>query len=300
MPAVRVGTLQNQELSASEKSALVKTLNSWLRPKEAISLELELPLVFENSGAHHVFLEDAEGMLGHAGILPTQVYFEDRPYSVTLISSVGIRPDRRGEGWGKMLISACEKTARPPFILWSNKTGFYRKLGFEPFGREKLVVLTCQNQNPIERRLPDDDDSRLLIREAKEEDIPGLELLHAGNRSFCRRTREQWLAFLRTPQSRIFVLMNHHPGGRPVAFAAMGKGLDFPETIHDLGGSTPDLSRLLRNLPKFLKRNTACLLPNDELFPFLPISKVEDRPFALAKGGEKLPNDLHFGGFSSV
>ncbi len=260
----------------------------------------ELPLIFGNGKAQHVFLEDKEGLLGHAATLPIEVDVEDQIYSVTLISSVGIRPNRRGEGWGARLIQSCEATAEPPFLLWSDKEEFYAKLGFEPFGQEMLVVLGFLGQGlGLESQVEGGALNR-RIREATDSDIPGLELLLAGNPSFCRRSREQWKDCLGIPRVRVFVLMSQEKGGRPLAFAAMGKGLDFPETLHDLGGSPNDLGTLLGHLPKLLKRDVACLLPNKELFGLLPISHVEERPFALSKNGQDLPPQMHFGGFSSV
>lgn len=293
-------TLKNKELSLAEKSALVQTLDAWFRPGQSISLSQELPLIFGNSEALHVFLEDEEGVLGHAATLPTEVDVKDQRYPLTLISSVGIRPNRRGQGWGAQLIQACEAVAEPPFLLWSDKTAFYTKLGFEPFGLDKLVILELKSQRKNGTMQIGEDDLNRRIREANESDIPGLELLLAGNPSFCPRTREQWSACLRIPRARVFVLMSQEQGGRPLAFAAMGKGLDFPETLHDLGGSPRDLSLLLSQLPQFLGRDIACLLPNADLFGLLPIAHVEERPFALAKGGGSLPENLYFGGFSSV
>jgi N-acetylglutamate synthase-like GNAT family acetyltransferase len=297
---VRAGTLNNQELTEPERVSLARTLDSWIRPGATISLQREIPSIFEANNGTHIFLKDQLGILGHAATLPVEVDVYDQRFPLTLISMVGIRPDRRGEGWGRKVIEACEAVAKPPFLLWSDKVQFYAKLGFEPFGAEKLVILSPYLSN-LSSPLSQTMGQKLhRIREATDSDIPGLELLHAGNKSFCRRSREQWKACLRIPKAHVFLLMSQKEGGRPLAFAAMGKGLDFPETIHDLGGTPQNLSELLRNLPAFLEKDIACLLPNEELFPFLPISHSEDRPFALVKGGEGLPRDLHFGGFSSV
>lgn len=295
-PSVRAGFLGARELSISERNALVQTLDSWLRPGEEISLGEELPLIFGEGNAQHVFLEDEQGLLGHAATLPVEVDVQDRRYPVTLISSVGIRPDRRGRGWGQELLRACEAIAKPPFLLWSDRIGFYEKLGFRSFGSERLVVLS-----PLPLPQPDDNETRLgWIREADEQDIPGLELLHAGNRSFCRRSREHWDAFLKIPRVRIFLLMSRPTGGRPIAYAAMGKGMDFPNTIHELGGTPAALSELLARLPYHLGHELACLLPDEELIPRLPITRCQVRGFALAKGAERLPRDFYLGGFSSV
>ena len=194
------------------------------------------------------------------------------------------------------MLRACEIIAKPPFLLWSDRCGFYERLGFRTFGSERLIVLSPLWSPPSR----DHGAGLRCIREAGEKDIPALELLHAGQRSFCRRSREDWRAFLKITNVRVFLLMSKATGGRPIAYAAMGKGLDFPETVHELGGTPTALSELLGRLPHLLGHEVACLLPDEELYPHLPITKSQVRGFALAKGADGLPPDLYLGGFSSV
>jgi len=258
-------------------------VESWLMPGVDWGLTAEHPRLFAPSGhAQSIVLRQANRLLGHAALLEVRVRTTSGMVPTTLIGSVVIAPEHRGQGLGRRLLAeVCSTLDRSPSkiaILWSDKPGFYRRAGFEPSGSELVVRIATGQPNA-------------LVRRAHQRDVPSLLALHAAKPNRVLRTLAEFAALLAIPRTQTWVLDD--VGIR--AYACVGKGMDFGDVMHECGGDDASLLQLLPALPTHL----AVLAPWRRALA-RRLGSVAEGPLGLVRTGKPLPDGFYIDGLDSI
>ena len=164
-------------------------------------------------------------------------------------------------------------------LLWSDRPDFYGRLGFRPLGAELAVELADRQADPS-------------ARPYRDEDLDAIVAMHEGKAVRTRRSVDVFRRLLAIPGTETTVLDD---GDGAVAYACVGKGLDFVDIVHECGGSDDALLRLLPGM-----NATWALLPawRMELAAFL--GRVHPRNIALGIAKGELPAELHIEGLDSI
>ncbi|MHC4512489.1 MAG: GNAT family N-acetyltransferase [Planctomycetota bacterium] len=167
-----------------------------------------------------------------------------------LIGSVATRPDHRGRGRATAVLEHVLGRAHSEgldlVLLWSDQWDFYRRLGFEPVGRQLEVRLHFDNrqQDPA-------------VRPARVGDLPDLLALHERKPLRVHRDLAAMALMLSAAPMETMVLCE---AGSLQAYACLGKGQDFGGWWHELGGEDADIRRLLAGAMAHLGGDTATVL----------------------------------------
>ena len=233
-----------------ESSALLRWLNRGLRRGLEGRLEGEYPLSL-NPGrveGHRVARRKEERFGGdeivaHAMFHRTRIQVHEARLELGLIGLVYTEPHMRGRGLGSRCVEACVETLResgvPLVALWSDREGFYARLGFE--------------------RIPAEASLRVAPWEPR--DLPDLERLYARHPVRAQREPGALLALAKGPEVQLHVARRD---GVAVAYAARGRGDDFRGVVHEWAGEAPAVLACLESL---LPRGGALALlggPGDE------------------------------------
>jgi GNAT superfamily N-acetyltransferase len=246
---------RSRQLRSSELGNFVDELDNWLRPDQSWSLRDEFPQVFgPRSRAQHFVLDLGDETVAHAAALDLDMRVHGRSWHPRLVGSVVVDPHHRGLGLGRAVMEEVvrnfESSSREALVLWSDKPGFYAKLGFEPFGHEFHVSV---DGHGVEAPEP-----RAELRPARERDLEELLLLHLGKPIHSARSLGDFESFVRIPDCKTYVADRD---GHVVAYACIGKGLDFPNFAHELGGTDADVTWMLRELATHSAEPLGVLLP---------------------------------------
>lgn len=271
------------------------TLDSWLRPDVPWSLRDEYPQVFgPGSRAVHHLLLSGEELVAHAATLDIEIRVRGRRWQPRLVGSVVVDPQRRGHGHGleimEDVVREFERGHKDALVLWSDKPEFYAKLGLVPFGQEfHIAVLPGPGAERIEGG---------RVRAATEDDLEALLLLHLAKPVRSQRSPRDFAAFVRIPRCSVAVLERE---GDVVAYAALGKGLDFEGYVHEFGGSDDDVASLLRELATVNGRPLGLLVPlwRAPLLRAFDDGTQQQSPLALGLVLDA-PVDAAFDGFDSI
>ena len=255
-----------------ESSALLRWLNRGLRRGLEGRLEGEYPLSL-NPGrveGHRVARRKEERFGGdeivaHAMFHRTRIQVHEARLELGLIGLVYTEPHMRGRGLGSRCVEACVETLResgvPLVALWSDREGFYARLGFHPAGRETLLVFDTACIRRAQRRLPHPAEASLRVAPWEPRDLPDLERLYARHPVRAQREPGALLALAKGPEVQLHVARRD---GVAVAYAARGRGDDFRGVVHEWAGEAPAVLACLESL---LPRGGALALlggPGDE------------------------------------
>ena len=279
--------------STTELGPLVGRLDEWLRAEQDWSLVDEFPQVFgaASRARHHLIEVDGE-LVAHAATLELEMLVRGKPWRPRLVGSVVVDPERRGQGLGlrvmEDVVQDFERRRCDALVLWSDKPGFYAKLGFAPFGEELHLGVAPGEEAEL----------RGELRAPKARDLEELLLLHLGKGVHSRRELSDMESYLRVPGCEFWVLERD---GHVVAYCVIGKGLDFPEFVHEFAGNERDLQAMFRTLATQRKETLGVLVPlwRSELLQHFPKAQSCRNPLALGIV-ERAPVDAAFDGFDSI
>jgi hypothetical protein len=151
-----------------------------------------------------------------------------------MIGLVYTEPECRGRGFARACIDSCvEELGRrgvPLAVLWSDKRDFYRRLRFHAAGRETLYGVDsglCHRAR-VGTRQP------IGLDLAKPRDFDALESLYAAKPVGARRPPGALAGLAAAPDTQLVVARRR---GGPVAYAALGRGDDFPGVVHEWAGN---------------------------------------------------------------
>jgi aminoglycoside 2'-N-acetyltransferase I len=122
-------------------------------------------------GGLHVLLHEDERLIGHAALVQRHLLHRGRALRTGYVEAVGVALDRRGRGYGHLLMAAVEDRVRRAYDLGAlsateDGRGLYRSRGWRPW-RGPTGVLTPDGP----RRTPDDDGAVHVLATAIELDL---------------------------------------------------------------------------------------------------------------------------------
>ena len=220
-------------IESDERETLLSWLEKGLRDGRRGRLRAEYPVSLEEGAAecHRVVLE-AGHPVAHAMWHVALMQADAVRVPIGMIGLVYTDPASRGRGLARACIEAClrDLAARgvPVAALWSDRHALYARLGFHPAGREKLYGVDgpiCRRAQPEARRP--------IVAPARTRDFPQLEALYAAKRIRVRRSPGALAALASAPDTAIVVARE---GDEPLAYAALGRGDDFPGVVHEWAG----------------------------------------------------------------
>ena len=131
-------------------------------------------------------------------------------------------------------------------MLWSDRWSIYERLGFRPAGRQEEALI---------RTLP----GSIVpgIRAAGLRDIIPLLELHKAKPYRVERDLHDMALLLSVPGMWTMVLERD---AEIVAYACYGKGVDFPNWWHEMGGTDRDVGTLLRGAMESMGHDQATIL----------------------------------------
>ena len=291
-----LGKIERTVMQAPAGAALLHLLDAWLRPGQEWSLRKEYPQVFgSKSKALQHILHDDGTILAHAATLDLPYKGHGREFTIRVVGSVVAHPGHRREGHATTLIEALARDfARDTadlMMLWSDDPAFYGRCGFEPMGVEHILRLSPTCLGP----------SLGLLRRAEACDVPSMHAMHGAKPNGTRRSPQAFEALLSIPRCETWVL---EVADEILAYGSLGRGLDFCNYIHEVGGHDPEVASLISALLMEKGQDLGLLLPpyRDDLCTILRPSLVsEDRtPLGLGIQKSPIPGDFYLEGFDSI
>lgn len=217
-----------------------------MRPGAALSMTADFPLlVGPGARSERLVAISGERIVAHVAGRIARI---DRPGCSPLrilnVGAVATAPEARGRGLAGALVRTLLERARRRGIelamLWTDRPAFYERIGFAFAGCERRVLY--QRSAVSAGAFPSP--SAFAVAPVRREDVGALldlRLKHdPAPLSRARREAER-LFFL--PRSHGLVLRDGTD--RIVAYAVLGKGLDFPDTVCEWGGGVEFLPILL-------------------------------------------------------
>ena len=225
----------------SEQQALIRMIDLALRPGASLSAADDMPLLIHpGPGLDRLVVVDDDGALAaHAAARDLEIQGpEGERLVLAAIGGVCTRRDLRGRGHARALVDGlCDRALERgavAAILWSEKHDFYAKLGFSPAGRETRCV--------VERSaLPSP--AGFAVRPLTPRDVPALVNLRLLDPMPIRRLYKDAKLLFAMPRTRTYVAVRD---AAIVGYAVIGKGLDFPDIIHEWSGAQDVLPGLFR------------------------------------------------------
>lgn len=208
--------------------------------REGRPLADEYPLVFrEGFPGKLVRIGDEKGTYSALAVLPRELVTSAGRLPVVLIGSVATAPSHQGQGLATRALEAAESFAREQgavaTLLWADQPGYYCARGYRSVGAEIDVQLTAA----LLPRLPQAGE----VREARPQDSYMIHTLQIQNPVRAARTLAETQALLGIPGSTTLVWESE---GEVRAYAAIGKGEDLTNVIHEWGGETEGVLTLAR------------------------------------------------------
>jgi GNAT superfamily N-acetyltransferase len=234
--------------SSEEKRAVLEWLEAGLRPGRPGRLAREYPFLLDaSSPARHFTLFSEGAPAAHCVLLPRHIALLEGGLSVGFLSLVYTDPTVRGRGHAGRVLRAALHFARESGIglalLWSEADALYAREGFEPAGRETLLVL---DDAIVGRALDElkaagvngsqrpDAGRDVAIGPARPEDGEAIEALRSQRaaRVVCDASERA----RRSALPDLDVRVARSDDGRLLGFAMRGRGDDLQEVIHEWGG----------------------------------------------------------------
>lgn len=255
---------------------LVPFLDAILRPDGAASVRDDLPLLFgDDPRAFRRALRDPDGRtVAHAAaylhdvrLRPPVVGAPSPERRIAVVAAVATHPKRRRRGLASRVVEALLADAAlrgaDAAVLWSEADALYRRLGFAPFGVERVLVADPSRFPPPERG---------RVRPARPEDLDAMRALHDAEPARALKDRRTWEILLATPRTDAYVLERD---AATLAFGVVGRGADLARTLHTWGGE----ERLLPDLCG----GVLALRGEDELYVLAPSWRRRARDLFLAR-----------------
>ena len=229
-------TVEIRDTKIGERPHVQTTMERWHAAGASGFLLDTYPQVFSTEADAVSVCAFAHGkVVSHAAYREVSLATSAGDAHVYLVGSVATAPEMRERGFASDVLSEIvqrgEAAGVDAVLLWSDKWGFYQRLGFEPAGRQVELVIK-----------PRPGTLAAGIRPAHAGDLLDLLTLHRLKPLRVERSLHDMALQLGVPRMTTMVLERGH---RVVAYACFGKGIDFQGWWHELGGSDGDLATLI-------------------------------------------------------
>ncbi len=229
------------KISGTENlSKLEKLLNIAFEVPQNKSFFDDFPVWNKNNGAniHTLGVFENNNLLSTAGLYICKLKTPKSHLNIGLIGGVATHPGARGRGFAskivRELILIAKKNNLSLLLLWGSEHSLYRKLGFELCGIQERTSINALD-------LPSNN--------------TGLEINSGWTRGLLKLLQNRSSGILIDEKNK--TLFEKHKNvtwywtGKkeaPLAYAAIGRGIDLSNIIHEWGGDINSLLQLLAHL----------------------------------------------------
>jgi GNAT superfamily N-acetyltransferase len=209
-----------------------------LRPERSGSLSVEFPLVFEERfGGRVVAYEEKGDVRSTCALLLRELIVGGARMRVGLLGSVATEIAWRGKGLAARVLDEAERVLAQEgcalAFLWADDPEFYAARGYQRVGWEVDCVLPTERLAALS--------GTGLIRELSRQDCADVQRIYEQHPARVERSPSETAALLNCPGMSCLVLLREHC---VVAYACLGRGADFANTIHEWGGACEDVLAL--------------------------------------------------------
>lgn len=200
----------------------------------------EYPTVFGPRATGEVVAIEEDGDARSAcAVLVRELVLPQARVRVGLVGSVATDPRWRGRGLATRVLELAQQRLAQEgcvvAILWADDASFYRMRGWAEFGAEIDFVFGREQAS----KLP----AKHGIRRSAPDDEPAIHRLYSRHRQRVERTLDETRVLLRVRGMETLVI---HEDRDVRAYACLGRGKDFADTIHEWGGPIEDVLALVR------------------------------------------------------
>ncbi len=233
-----------------------------------------------------VLIEQSGRLLSHAMVEHGMVMAGDRRIPFSQIGLVYTDPVARGEGLGSRCVRRCIELARERgsrlVLLWSDRVDFYARMGFAPGGIEHLCKI---DEAVCERALSAAAKGGFEVRRPGGADWDRMEQLYRAKPVHVARPEGQLATAAQIPECEIRVACE---GERVIAYAAMGRGNDFPGVVHEWAGNGPAVIACTRELVRQRLASPVSTSGQPAGPYFLTSGSYEEAPYLLRAAGARV------------
>jgi GNAT superfamily N-acetyltransferase len=199
---------------------------------------------------------DGEELVSCAAVRLAELNAPARPLQIALIGAVATAASHRGRGLASRTVSLAVEWARERgaamVVLWGAETALYERLGFELCGMQVRPALASLELGP------EPDFSQTVLGRGW---VPSL--------FQCLRGRDSGLKFQDSDEKWLEAHQNVDwywlgDPAAPLAYAALGRGIDLQGLIHEWGGTNPIALKNLLSLIR-MEHPEARLLASPQL-----------------------------------
>ena len=200
----------------------------------------EYPLVFEDRFPGRVHSVEVDGdVRSTCATLVRELIVGDLGVRCGLIGSVATDPAYRRRGLASRVLALAERELQGEgcalAMLWADDPAFYTARGWRPLGCEVDFLLGPEDC----AALP----APAGVRAAAPDDGGAIHRLYSLGRQRVERSPAETRALLAGPGIETLVVLRSRD---VIAYSCLGRGADFPKTVHEWAGAPDDLMRLLR------------------------------------------------------
>ena len=244
---------------------VVEFLNQQLRADSTWPINSEYPTALTPSNMHNMSIITEEGptpeqqkIISHALIKPI---ITKTPYAIFKLGAIGsvvTDPSHRQQGLSTLNMQNCLAKATAQdcdlVILWTDKTEFYQKFGFELAGRENTYVFTeAQPQRT----------QGIRFVKGTQIDPQAILKLYSQHSVGSLRSIDDIQQYLKIPNANVYTAWSST--NQLLAYAVDGKGADLQTFIHEWGGQVDALIDLVGHMVKSEGKSYHLMVPNHSL-----------------------------------
>ncbi len=209
-----------------------------LRPGRTSSMACEFPLIFEEQFSGRVVAYEEKGdVRSTCALLVRDLVVAGSRLRVGLIGSVATESTWRGRGLASRVLDEAESSlAREGCVaalLWADAPEFYAARGYRPVGWEVDFVLPVASLVSVA--------SDAVLRALAPDDMAAVHRLYSRHAARVDRSPQETAALLLCPGMQTLVAQRERD---VVAYACLGRGADFANTVHEWGGAVDDVIAL--------------------------------------------------------
>jgi hypothetical protein len=161
-----------------------------------------------------------------------------RLIDIAILGAVSTRPEWRGHGLASRLVAHAvgwaEKQNVSAILLWGAESSFYHRLGFVNFGKQMRLPLSVF-ENRRERSSSIQTGWNPKIFSLLQNRAEGLVLSSSDLKWYSAHRNVEWF-------------WSSDRNGQLKAYAALGRGIDLGNIVHEWGGSKKELEALLASI----------------------------------------------------
>lgn len=224
--------------SDTDRDAVVELMEGALRPGSSAWLRDEQPAIFSIAASGEIcIIRDGGEIVAGAACVPRVAVTPAGKLKIGLIGAVATKLAFRGRGFAGSALDYCENWLRAEgcaaALLWADTPDYYKKRNYIEAGTE--YIIDC----PPLRGLDFDGTCELY----RPEYLHDVERIRGRESAHTDRPRAESAQHYQFSGTRVYVYKEKN--GRITAYAALGRGGDLKDVVHECGGSAQGILSLV-------------------------------------------------------